>query len=92
MKEKNAIINPRNEDQKCLLWCVRISELLKRTPDLENPSRIRKILKRKLRVLILKDWNFHVDFEILTNVKKIITLQLMCLDIMKKIKSMNFFL
>ena len=37
LQKKKAIINPQNDDQKCLLWCVAISKLLKTTPDLKHP-------------------------------------------------------
>ena len=39
---KKAIVNPKNEDQKCFLWCVGIHQLLKENPDLINTERITK--------------------------------------------------
>ena len=62
LKNKNAIINPKNEDQKCLLWCVAINELLKTTPDLKHPERITKILKKKAESFNVKDINFPCGF------------------------------
>ena len=62
LKNKNAIINPKNEDQKCLLWCVTINELLKTTPDLKHPERITKILKKKAESFNVKDINFPCGF------------------------------
>ena len=55
LQDKKAIINPQNEDQKCLLWCVAINELLKTTPDLKHPERITKILKKKADNFNVKD-------------------------------------
>ena len=61
LKNKNAIINPQNGDQKCLLWCVTINELLKTTPNLKDSGRITKILKKKSESFNVKDINFPCD-------------------------------
>ena len=42
---KDAIINPKNEDNKCFLWCV----LRALHPCEKNPQRIDKKKKRKTR-------------------------------------------
>ena len=48
LKDKKAIINPKNKDQKCLLWCLAIHEILKNNPNFKDPQRIPKILKKKI--------------------------------------------
>ena len=62
LKDKKAIINPKNEDQKCFLWCVAIHELLKEDPNLKNPKRITKTLKRKAEEFNVNGVNFPCGF------------------------------
>ena len=62
LASKNAIINPQNDDQKCLLWCVAINELLKTNPDLKNPGRITKKLKEKVNSFNIKGMEFPCGF------------------------------
>ena len=84
LKNKKAVINPENYDQKCFLWCIGIHKILEKTPNLKNPGRITENLKMKLKILIWMEWNFFVDLKILINLKKIIKFQSICLDMMKK--------
>ena len=62
LKDKNAIINPENFDQKCLLWCVGINEILTTNPNLKNPGRITEILKKKVEKFNLDGMNFPCGF------------------------------
>ena len=62
LKNKNAIINPQNDDQKCLLWSIAIKELLKTNPNLRNSCRITKILKKKAESFNVKGMEFPCGF------------------------------
>ena len=62
LKNKNVIINLKNFDQKCLLWCVGINEILKTNPNLRNPGRITEILKKKVKKFNLDGMNFPCGF------------------------------
>ena len=62
LKDIIAHINLMNDDQKCLLWCVAISEILKTNPNLRNPGRITKILKKKAESFNIKGINFRCGF------------------------------
>ena len=62
LKNKKALINPKNEDQRCFLWCVAIHELLKENPNLKNIERITKTLKRKAKSLNVNGMNFQCGF------------------------------
>ena len=62
LRNKKAIINPENSNQKCLLWCVGISEILKTTPNLRNAGRITKILKKKVDSFNINGMNFPCGF------------------------------
>ena len=70
LKDKSAIINPKNNDQKCLLWCVAISEIFKTTPDLRNPGRITKILKKKAESYNIEGINFPCGFSDIAKFEK----------------------
>ena len=58
LKDKKAIINPKNEDQKCFLWCVGIHELLEENPKLKNIERITESLKKKTEKFNSNGMNF----------------------------------
>ena len=58
LKNKKAIINIKNEDDKCLLWCV-LREL---NPKKEHPERIDKDLKSKEHTLNMDGIAYPVDF------------------------------
>ena len=62
LKDKKAIINPKNEDQKCFLWCMGINEMLKENPNLKNPKRITEILKKKVEKFNLDGMKFPCVF------------------------------
>ena len=62
LRDKKAIINPKNEDQKCLLWCLAIYEILKTNPNFKNLQKIPKILKKKTEKFNLSGVNFPCDF------------------------------
>ena len=62
LKNKNAVINPENEDQKCFLWCIAIHKLLKENPNLRNPGRITKTLKRKAESFNVNGMKFPCEF------------------------------
>ena len=57
LKNKNAIINMKNEDNKCFLWCV----LRALNPKDEHPERIDKDLKSKENTLNMEGIAYPVD-------------------------------
>ena len=59
LKNKKAIINMKNEDDKCFLWCV--LRALNPSKD-KNPSRIDKNLKSKEHTLNMDGIAYPVDF------------------------------
>ena len=70
LKRKKAIINPKNEDQKCFLWCVAIHELLKENPDKKHPERITNELIRKADSFNTKGRNFPCEFSDINKFEK----------------------
>ena len=58
LKNKNAIINMKNEDNKCFLWCV----LRALNPKDKNAERIDKDLQSKENTLNMKGIDYPVDF------------------------------
>ena len=58
LKAKRAIINMKNEDNKCFLWCV----LRALNPTDKNPDRIDKDLKSKTGTLNMDGITYPVDF------------------------------
>ena len=70
LHNKKAIINPKNYDQKCLLWCVAISKLLKTTPNLKHPEKISKKLKKKAEILNVKGIKFPCDLSDIATFEK----------------------
>ena len=62
LRDKKPIINPKNDDQKCLLWCVGIHEILKENPNLKNPQELPKIIKKKTENFNTKGMDFPCDF------------------------------
>ena len=58
LKKKQAIINPKNEDNKCFLWSV----LRALNPKDNHPERIDKDLKSKEDTLNMKGISYPVDF------------------------------
>ena len=67
---KKAIVNPRNNDQKCFLYCIGINELLKTTPDLRNAGRITEILRKKVESFNIKGMEFPCGFGDVDKFKK----------------------
>ena len=59
LKNKNAIINMKNEDNKCFLWCV----LRALNPKDTHPERIDKDLKSKEHTLNMEGIAYPVDFK-----------------------------
>ena len=59
LANKNAIINPKNEDNKCFLWCV----LRALNPTKDNPGRIDKKLKEKENTLNMEGIEFPVSLK-----------------------------
>ena len=57
LKNKNAIINMKNEDNKCFLWCV----LRALNPKDTHPERIDKDLKSKENTLNMEGIDYPVD-------------------------------
>ena len=56
-------MNPKNiDDQKCLLWCVAIHQILKIYPNLNNPERLPKIIKKRMEKYNSKEINFPCGF------------------------------
>ena len=60
LKNKNAIINMKNEDNKCFLWCV--LRALNPSKD-KHPSRIDKDLKSKENTLNMEGITYPVDLK-----------------------------
>ena len=58
LKNRKAIINMQNEDDKCFLWCV----LRALNPKDKNAERVDKNLKSKQDILNMKGINYPVDF------------------------------
>ena len=58
LKNKKAIINMQNEDEKCFMWCV----LRALNPTNSHPERIDKDLKSKQDTLNMQGINYPVDF------------------------------
>ena len=59
LKNKNAIINMKNQDDECFKWCV----LRALYPKDKNPDRIDKDLKSKQDTLNMKGIDYPVDFK-----------------------------
>ena len=59
LKNKNAIINMKNEDNKCFLWCV----LRALNPKDNHPERIDKDLKSKENTLNMEGIAYPVDLK-----------------------------
>ena len=59
LKNKKALINMKNEDNKCFLWCV----LRALNPTDKNPDRIDKDLKSKTESLNMKNIDYPVDLQ-----------------------------
>ena len=59
LKNKNALINMKNEDDKCFMWCV----LRALNPKDKNPDRIDKDLKSKEHTLNMEGIAYPVDFK-----------------------------
>ena len=59
LANKNAIINPKNEDNKCLLWCV----LRALNPKKDHPERIDKKLKEKENTLNMEGIEYPVSLK-----------------------------
>ena len=58
LKNKNAIINMKNQDEKCFMWCV----LRALNPKDKNAERIDKDLKSKQDTLNMKGIKYPVSF------------------------------
>ena len=59
LANKNAIINPQNKDDKCLLWCV----LRALNPTKDHPERIDKKLKEKENTLNMEGIEYPVSLK-----------------------------
>ena len=66
LKNKNAIINMKNEDNKCFLWCV----LRALNPKDTHPERIDKDLKSKENTLNMKGIAYPVDLKDINRFEK----------------------
>ena len=58
LANKKAIINMKNEDDKCFMWCV----LRALYPKNDHPERIDKDLKSKQDIINMKDIHYPVNF------------------------------
>ena len=58
LKNKNAIINMKNQDEKCFMWCV----LRALNPKDNHPERVDKDLKSKQDTLNMKGIRYPVSF------------------------------
>ena len=66
LKNKNAIINMKNEDNKCFLWCV----LRALNPKDEHPERIDKDLKSKENTLNMEGIEYPVSLKDINRFEK----------------------
>ena len=66
LKNKNAIINMKNEDNKCFLWCV----LRALNPKDKNAERIDKDLKSKENTLNMEGIDYPVNFKSIKRFEK----------------------
>ena len=66
LKNKNAIINMKNEDNKCFLWCV----LRALNPKDTHPERIDKDLKSKENTLNMEGITYPVDLKDINRFEK----------------------
>ena len=66
LKNKNAIINMKNEDNKCFLWCV----LRALNPKDTHPERIDKDLKSKEHTLNMEGITYPVDIKDINRFEK----------------------
>ena len=66
LKNKNAIINMKNEDNKCFLWCV----LRALNPKNTHPERIDKDLKSKENTLNMEGIGYPVDLKDINRFEK----------------------
>ena len=66
LKNKKAIINMKNEDNKCFMWCV----LRALNPKDEKPERVDKDLKSKEHTLNMTGIKYPVDFRSIDRFEK----------------------
>ena len=59
LANKNAIINPKNEDNKCFMWCI----LRALNPTKDHPERIDKKLKEKENTLNMEGIEYSVSLK-----------------------------
>ena len=59
LANKNVIINPKNKDNKCFMWCV----LRKLNPTKDHPERIDKKLKEKENTLNMEGIEYPVSLK-----------------------------
>ena len=64
LKDKKAIINMKNDDDKCFLWCV----LRALNPVEKNKERIDGTLKSKIDTLNMKDIKYPITLQ---DIKKV---------------------
>ena len=59
LKDKKAIINMKNDDDKCFLWCI----LRALNPVEKNKDRIDRTLKNKIHTLNMKDIKYPITLQ-----------------------------
>ena len=59
LEDKKAIINMKNDDDKCFLWCV----LRALNPVEKNKERIDRTLKSKIDTLNMKDIKYPITLQ-----------------------------
>ena len=62
---RKGLINIKNKDQKCFLWC----HIRHINPSKEHPERIKKTDKKLLKKLIMTEFSFGCKKKILTKFK-----------------------
>ena len=62
---KKGLINIKNKDQKCFLWC----HVRHINPSKEHPERIKKLTKKLLKNVIMIELSFQCKKKILTKLK-----------------------
>ena len=71
---RKGLINIKNNDQKCFLWC----HVRHINPVEEHPGRIKKLIEELLVILIMKELNFLYKKKIFKRLKYKIIFVLMC--------------
>ena len=62
ISKKKAVINPKNNDQKCFLLCIGIYKLLEKNPNIKNEEKISNNLKKEVENFNLNGIEFPCGY------------------------------